>query len=645
MSFSSEPILRDMPAGHRRARLRAFFCIVMIWSAALPIFFVAPRAAVSLELSTKDQRQWWIDHYGLIDARTEPLVARAETIFGRVEAAADKKTNRFPKLIVIGGLGYPYALTIRDGSVILTLEGLNICYRNARQEIGDSRLAFLIGHELAHLAKDDFWHSDAFAAVSEHKDVAQVRRILMEQFEKTGGSKDFIKTQELQADAYGIIYMTMAGYDPKAIIGSESTNLFQYWESQITSQLAYDDTVHVSPEARAEFVRTELQMVTAALDRFSQGVQLYQNGSYADAAISFESFNEKYPGREVYNNLGASHFQIALKLLLACNDKQPSMYLPMLLDGETTAGQLRDRGSENIAHPHIIVYPARMIEIPGFFVEGEQTEHSDCIQQEEFYAALNEAIHFFEEAKIKDAMYIPARINLSTALILSGDFAKAISVADDALKIDPNSREATINMAVAGYLFKKKTRPDDLIASDRPGFLNASSQEIGAENHAELSNTLNVSSQEGGAEHRTGVWVGASVDIGNFSAGPSILWWPSEHFGFQAIYGQGTFTAYAIRGLAKYDAKARVSPYAGLGFLSVERNANVYGTDVRFSGTGEEMLVGAELRLSPRIQLQTAVTANTIKLKKTIPLAGKDVPVSLTYSPLSAAATLIFQFE
>jgi len=85
-------------------------------------------------------------------------------------------------------------------------------------ETGDSRLAFLIGHELAHLAKDDFWHGSAFAAVSSYKDETQVRRILTSQLEKTGGSLDFVKTQELQADSYGIIYMTMAGYDPKAII-------------------------------------------------------------------------------------------------------------------------------------------------------------------------------------------------------------------------------------------------------------------------------------------------------------------------------------------------------------------------------------------------------------------------------------------
>ena len=169
---------------------------------------------------------WWIKNYGAIDAKMDPLAARAEQIFERVSMAADKKGSRFPRLVVIRADGDPYAQVIKDGSVILTYGGLKICYKGVSPSKGDARLAFILGHELAHLAKDDFWHSSAFAAVREYGDGKKVRESLMKEFNWDAtdpNTQEFIRKQELQADSYGLIYMTMAGYDPKAIIDKDRT--------------------------------------------------------------------------------------------------------------------------------------------------------------------------------------------------------------------------------------------------------------------------------------------------------------------------------------------------------------------------------------------------------------------------------------
>ncbi len=563
--------------------------------------------------ATKDQRQWWIDHYGLIDAKKEPLVARAEKIFDRVAAAADKKGNRLPRLVVIGGSGDPYALAIRDGSVILTLEGLKICYRNAAPETGDSRLAFLIGHELAHLAKDDFWHSSAFAAVMSYPDDAQVRRILTNQLEKTGGSLDFIKTQELQADSYGIIYMTMAGFDPKAIIGRDDANFFRYWVSQITGKLAYGDAAHVSPEARAEFLRAELRPVIDALARFNHGVQLYQIGKYVDAASCFESFIETYPGREVYNNLGASRYQLALESLSACNDLLTLLKLPMLLDSETTARRLYETtAGESAAYIRNESYQASVREALRFFGEAENKSNAACIQSTSYQTNLREAIRFFEEAAKKDVTYLPARINLSTALILSGDYARAISVADEALRVDSGSPAAMHNEAVAEHLFARKNKADD---PDAPA-----------------------------AAYGDVLAAGLATDPVNFSFGPTVVWWPFTHCGIQVSYGRGTFTSGSVRGLIRFGEIAGVIPYAGLGFLSVENDATVVNANVRFSGRGGELSAGVILPLSRRLSLMAAVTADTIKLEENVSQSGNSVPVTMNYSPLSVSASLVYCF-
>ncbi len=594
--------------------------------------------AAGAEDLPKDQRQWWIDHYGLIDAKTEPLVARAENIFSRVASAADKKSNRLPKLAVIGGTGDPYSLTLKDGSVILTLEGLKICYNNASLETGDSRLAFLIGHELAHLAKDDFWHSTAFAAVKGSKDDAKVRRILKSQLEKSGGSLDFVKTQELQADSYGIIYMTMAGYDPKAIIGPDGTNFFQYWVSQITEKLAYSDVAHVSPEARAEFVRTELRPVIGALDRFSHGVQFYQYGNYQEAASSFQRFIEKYPAREVYNNLGLSHYQLAMKTLAKCNELLPTYFtLPIVLDPETTAQKLRETlASEGAAYLQNESYqsdrPLPLAFDPETTAqklrESLASERAACFQNESYQTSLQEAIRSFEEAEKKDTAYLPARINLSTTLIMSGDYAKAISVADETLKINPNSPEALNNKAVAEYLFGKKNNAENLNAL--------------AAGDAAHSDRSVVPSQNGPTGKPGLISAGLTIDPYNFSFGPSIVWWPAEYFGFQASYGQGTFTTYSFRGLVRYGKTAGMTPYAGIGFLNVEREANLLGVTTKFSGHSGEITAGVMLPITDRLFFLVAVTANNIKLEKTVYPNGQPVPLTMDYSPLSVSATLVY---
>ena len=579
------------------------------------LFFLAGSPATAEEAS-RDQRQWWIDHYGLVDARIEPLAARAEEIFSRVAAAADKKGNRLPKLLVIGGKGDPYALTLRDSTIILTLEGLRICYTGASPETGDSRVAFLIGHELAHLAKDDFWHSNAYAALTSKKDDADVHRILASQLEKTGGSLDFVKTQELQADSYGIISMAMAGYDPKAIIGPDETNFFAYWAAQINGKHTYDDAVHNSPEERAEFIRTELRPVIDALPRFSQGVQMYQSGNYEVAATLFETFIERYPGREAYNDLGLSHYQLAVKARSRCSGNDNGFRLPTALDRATTAQRLRQPTA-----PHVTTVGESASDQPApseegrRFWENEKSIQAECLQIAPFQSHLQEAVRFLEEAGKKDPTYLPARINLSTTLIVAGNDAKALSVAEEALNIDPSSPEALTNRSVAEYVFKKKNGVGDSAAS-------------------ELANTT-----------PDRIWAGIIVDAGNFSAGPSIVWWPAEHFGLQASYGQGTFTSYSIRGLAKFSAWGWLTPYVGLGYLSVGNDSEVYGISVTFSGKGAEVLAGAILPLSARFTLLSAVAANSVKLEKNATIRGQNVPVSMTYSPVTVSLSLVYSFR
>jgi tetratricopeptide (TPR) repeat protein len=406
----------------------------------------------------KDSAAWWIKNYGVVDARMDPLAARAEKVFERVSMAADKMGNRFPRLVIIRADGDPYAQVIKDGTVILTYGGLKICYKGVSPAKGDARLAFILGHELAHLAKDDFWHSSAFAAVREFGDEKKVKESLMSQFKwdvSDPKTQEFIRKQELQADSYGLTYMTMAGYDPKAIIDRDRTNFFEEWVSQITGKIAYSDATHPGPVERAEFVRTQLEPVVEVLNHFTFGVRLYQLGRYDDAILLFKVFEEKFPSREVFNNIGLCHYQLAMKVLSACDETLPFRFkLPTILDIETRGERLRTPGSEA----------------------------SHCLKNATFLKHINEAIYYLKKAVEKDLIYLPARVNVSSALIIAGEYSNAIGVTDEILKIQPQNSEAMNNKAIALYLFGRANNLDTAdhsiemligISTKNPGFSDA----------------------------------------------------------------------------------------------------------------------------------------------------------------------------
>jgi len=63
------------------------------------------------------------------------------------------------------------------GSVIAGLL-CRACGWGAREEEGNARLAFVIGHELGHAADDDFWHLETFIAL---RDKLQLRNMLKKQ--------------------------------------------------------------------------------------------------------------------------------------------------------------------------------------------------------------------------------------------------------------------------------------------------------------------------------------------------------------------------------------------------------------------------------------------------------------------------------
>ncbi|ETR65414.1 MAG: hypothetical protein OMM_14287, partial [Candidatus Magnetoglobus multicellularis str. Araruama] len=87
-----------------------------------------------------------------------------------------------------------------------------------------------------------------------------------------------------------------------------------------------------------------------------------------------------------------------------------------------------------------------------------QTQRSRC--QSDYF---QHAIRYLRNACEKDPFYIPAYINYSSALIMTGQYVRAAGVLrDDVMKTDKNIPDALNNFAVALYLMG----PDPFIKVD-----------------------------------------------------------------------------------------------------------------------------------------------------------------------------------
>jgi len=393
------------------------YFITVLW------LFVSPSSAKS----DKPNYDWCKKQYRELKEAGNPLVKRAKAVFKRVVAVADKRALRPPKLLLIPIVSDPWAASFGDGTVLLNKKALERCYHNVDKLTGDSRLAFVIGHELAHLANDDFWSQEALNLIRQFGSGSPAEKEMADLIKKAGGGvntqqgSQILKDKELHADKYGLLYAAIAGYDPNAVATSRENNFFKEWNGQTT------DKNHPAPIKRADFLLAEMEKVKEHIVLFKTGVRLFQVGKYKYAARFFESFMAKFPSREVYNNIGLAYYQIAINNLAKCDPEKAFRFkLAAILDTAT-------RASEYV----------------------RSTMGDDCRYLQAFKDNLKKAVINFEKAQASDPYYAPAYINLSSAYIMRGKYSKALAVFEDMednLPEAKNHPQAKNNLAVANYL-------------------------------------------------------------------------------------------------------------------------------------------------------------------------------------------------
>jgi len=371
--------------------------------------------------------------YKIVTEKDNPLVVRAKTVFNRILKVVNKRTEKYPKIVIIKKNTRQWASARKDGTVILTENGLNFCYQVQDKAIGDARMSIILGHEMAHLAKDHFGKIDVFASA---QDIEVNFLEIMNHSKKKQSTPlgKYIDKLEHHADFQGVIYATMAGYDPSRVFDTNDNNFFQELSAQIESKTGqFNASKSLNHNERLNVLMSNIQNIKDKVILFYLGVRLYQIGEYDDALQFFQEFLNFFPSREVYNNIGLIYYQKAVDALPKKNNSKTFQYkLSTFIDTETRAVNLIPRS------------------------------------QDIFNDNISKAIDQLKIACNMDYYYIPAYVNLSSALIMSARFETpeelseldhfeerindAKSFAEKALRRNKNCHEALNNKAIAMYL-------------------------------------------------------------------------------------------------------------------------------------------------------------------------------------------------
>lgn len=344
--------------------------------------------------SAKNYADYWIEKYGQADPK-DPKIKKVYAIFEKVRDAADDKKNRSPKLKIVNSPDDPWAIALPDGNVILSAGAVRNCYRNVSESEGDARMAFVIGHELAHMADDHFWHLEVFAALSGR-----------------GMSTESVLEKETKADDQGFLYASLAGYQTDTLLGSKDgkADFFTAWMAQLPHRKT--DPAHPSPRKRADVLQSRLKTLSEKIFLFRFGVRLAHFGRYEDARYFLEDFQKVFPSAEVLGNLGYCTLQLAIA------EMPPSLsyefWLPAVMDVRTRAEDI---------------------------IRGNQRAGQELTQDAK--NLLKEAGDYLKKACDADQNYIPSRINLAVIHFYLGENYKARAVIEEAYRLkaaDPDIR-------------------------------------------------------------------------------------------------------------------------------------------------------------------------------------------------------------
>lgn len=186
-----------------------------------------------------------------------------------------------------------WARSLPDGNIVLTQGALQVSLQKRKGLSGESALAFVLAHELAHQISDDLWGIRYF------EDTHHVN----------------LSEKERKADAKALVLMSLAGYDPLSIIGKD--DFFTFWTLKrwgFDCQKEQQKAACKESLKRVQNNRELLRRISKSLVLFQLGNYALVAGQYASAQAYFHQFAHYFPSHSVFNNLATSYLLETLQI-------------------------------------------------------------------------------------------------------------------------------------------------------------------------------------------------------------------------------------------------------------------------------------------------------------------------------------------
>jgi len=243
----------------------------------------------------------WKNAFDLVP-QDHAYVKRVQNIFQRLKSVVGNKVL-LSELYILESDNQPWAIALEDGNVVLSRGALDIVYgaRDSSLEAKDARMAFVLGHELNHIAKADFWHEQVYRGFVS-RNVNDANSSLPDNVRR--------RESELRADEDGFIYASLAGFNTRELFTSieNEPDFLHHWVQQTQSRTT---EYNFTADQRVEFLANSLASLDEAVKYYEYGTRLAHFGDYRTAKLLLDEFYKVYPSRQVLNNLGFVYLQMA----------------------------------------------------------------------------------------------------------------------------------------------------------------------------------------------------------------------------------------------------------------------------------------------------------------------------------------------
>jgi len=318
--------------------------IGLVLSCAVFLSIISHAADFDPKFDPKQSIKFWLS--SVVSSGQNTQVGIAETVFSQLLRNWDK-TRIEPSLYVVKSSAGPWAASLEDGNILLSIDALELALRDTPPGHYHN-LAFLLAHEISHQRADDLWQQKFFrmAGIVTPENHSGIKKY-------TGLSGENLRDlehKEAQADAEALVLMSVAGFDPMPIV--QDKGFFNLWASAIwqtscESSKRDDEVFNACEQAKTRTNRALVKLNDVAIQStlFELGTQAFVIGNYAQARKYFSAFGRNYPYAVVHENIGNTYFAEALFLKQQFEKEfEPEsmgFYYPLVLSAEPDINKSR----------------------------------------------------------------------------------------------------------------------------------------------------------------------------------------------------------------------------------------------------------------------------------------------------------------